>query len=118
MKNRIVKPWIVVISILVLFVVIWGASLIRCEALTAKYSADFATAHANNSWINDAESYKVLHCDGETAEVYYISEDLGAVLEFQLQNGIWTETTWRAVWAKHGSASNTVWPYWWHNFFR
>ena len=111
------RPLIVIIAIIVLFFIVWATSLIKCEVLTNQYYDEFATAHESNAWISDATYFKVLQCDGNTAEVYYVSDELGAVLEFQNQNGVWGETAWCAVWAKHGSASDTIWPYWWHGIF-
>ena len=116
MKKQIPKTLIVIAAMIVLFLIIWIASLIQCEVLTSKYHDDFAHAHQNNSWINHATRFKVLRCDGATAEVYYVSDELGAVLEFQKQGDAWEETSWHAIWAKHGSASSAVWPYWWQVF--
>ena len=111
MKKRI---GIAISAIIAVFLVVWVGSLIRCEILTKTHYSDFCTAHEDNAWICDAAYFKVLRCDGNTAEVYYVSNDLGAVLEFCKKDSIWEETGWRAVWATHGSASETVWPYWWH----
>lgn len=102
--------------ILAAFLLAWGISLLKCEILTHRYYDDFQYAHVNNSWIAEAEEFKVLNCNGDTAEVYYTSETLGCVLTFDRRDGAWVEVTWRAVWAKHGSASEFVWPYWWHIF--
>ena len=95
---------------------IWGASLIRCEILTAKYYDDFADAHAQNTMLGDMEYFKVLRCDGKTAEVYYVGRDMsgGDVLTFENQNGTWVQTDWKTVWSDSGSASDVIYPYWWH----
>lgn len=116
MKKQFPKPLIVIAVILALFLIVWIASLIKCEVLTNKYFDDFALAYQDNGWIDDVTYFKVLRCDGETAEVYYVSADIGLVLEFQNQNGSWAETTWYCVWSSHGSASEFVWPYWWQIF--
>ena len=117
MKKQVSRTLIGIVMIVAVFLIIWSISLIKCELLTKSYCDAFATEHQSNEWISDATYFKVLKCDGETSEVYYVSDELGAVLEFRNQNGTWEETTWRTVWAKHGSASETVWPYWWHGIF-
>ena len=105
---------IAIAVVMVAFLIVWAASLIKCEVLTKDHYTEFSDAHYSNSWISDATYFKVLRCDGETAEVYYVSDELGAVLAFRKEGSIWVETGWWAVWAAHGSASETVWPYWWH----
>ena len=96
---------------------IWGASLIRCEILTAKYYDDFADAHAQNTMLGDMEYFKVLRCDGKTAEVYYVGRDMsgGNVLTFEKQDGVWKQIKWETIWSgTGGSASDVIYPYWWH----
>ena len=66
--------------------------------------------------IPKAKWFKVLNCDGNTAEVYYVSDQCGNVLEFVNKSGNWVETRWRIIWSKSGSASDSVWPYWWQHF--
>ena len=95
---------------------IWGASLIRCEILTAKYYDDFADAHAQNTMLGDMEYFKVLRCDGKTAEVYYVGRNMAGadVLTFENQNGTWVQSDWKTIWSDGGSASGVIYPYWWH----
>lgn len=102
----------------VLFLLIWGTALIRCEVLTYRHYDDFAHAHESNTMLGEIAYFKVLDCDKETAEVYYVSEGntVGSVLEFQKTDDGWTEKSWRTVWSKNGSASDVVWPYWWQFF--
>ena len=108
--------WTVIAVILAVLLLIWGASLIKCEILTAKYYDDFADAHAQNTMLGDMEYFKVLRCDGKTAEVYYVGRDMsgGDVLTFENQNGTWVQTDWKTVWSDSGSASDVIYPYWWH----
>lgn len=117
--NKHVKriPIYAVILVIALFLVVWGVSLLKCELLTHEYSDDFELAYQDNTMITDVKWFKVLNCDGNTAEVYYVSDACGNVLEFVNQNGSWVETRWRTVWSKSGSASDVVWPYWWQCFF-
>lgn len=103
-----------VIAIVACILVVWLVSLIKCECLTYKYRAEFEGAYESNPMITDVKYFKVLNCDGELAEVYYISEDCGDVLVFKNINGSWEEIGWRTVWSKRGSASDVMWPYlWW-----
>ncbi len=116
--NKHVKriPAYAFVSIVVLFLIVWGVALLKCEFLTHKYYDDFKLAYQSNTMINDVKYFKVLHCDGNTAQVYYVSGDYGNVLSFVNQNGTWAETGWRTIWSKSGSASDSVWPYWWQHF--
>ena len=114
MKKRVIS--IIIIGILVTPTIIWTSSLIKCEVLTTRYFAEFETACTQNTMLGEMEYFKVLRCDGRTAEVYYVSKDMiGAdVLVFENDSGIWVETSWRTIWSKMGSASDVIYPYWWH----
>jgi len=103
-------------SILALFLIVWGASLLKCEWLTREYYDEFEFAYRDNTMITDVEWFKVLMCDGNTAEVYYVSDTCGDIVVFANQNGSWAKTEWRTVWSISGSASGAVWPYWWQVF--
>lgn len=100
------------------FAAVWGFSLIKCEILTAKYYNDFEYAYVENTMLEEIEYFKVLSCDGESAEVYYVSKNKtdGNILTFARQGDDWVETEWKTVWSKTGSASGAVWPYWWQIF--
>ena len=110
--------WTVIAMILAVLLLIWGASLIKCEILTAKYYDDFKTAHLQNTMLREElEYFKVLRCDGDTAEVYYVGKGMtrGDVLTFEKQAGVWVETYWETIWSgTGGSASDVIYPYWWH----
>ena len=96
---------------------VWGGSLLKCEILTAKYYDDFKTAHLRNTMLREElEYFKVLRCDGDTAEVYYVGKGMtgGNVLTFEKQAGVWVETYWETIWSDGGSASDVIYPYWWH----
>lgn len=105
-----------VCAVLAVFLLIWGAALIRCAYLTRVHYEDFEKAWMQNPMLSAVGDFKVLRCDGETAEVYYIAKDhySGDVLRFELREGEWIETDWRTVWSETGSASGVIWPYWWH----
>ncbi len=101
---------------LAVFLVVWIGSLARCEMLTEEYHDDFESGHLQTGFHDELEYFKVLSCDGETAEVYYVAKDHanGSVLDFELREGEWAMKEWRCIWSDHGSASDVIWPYWWH----
>lgn len=113
------KYMVIGFIILLIPVVFWISSLVKCEVLTQKYYDDFALAYTQNTMLGDMEYFKVLRCDGETADVYYVSKDrAGAdILAFENRSGNWVETSWETVWSTSGSASEVVYPYWWHFIF-
>ena len=110
------KYILIAFAVLLIPVLIWVSALIKCEVLMQKYHDDFALAYTQNTMLGDSEYFKVLRCDGETAEVYYVSKgNAGAdVLTFENRDGNWLETGWETVWSTSGSASEVVFPYWWH----
>ncbi|MBQ8210516.1 MAG: hypothetical protein IJZ35_08045 [Clostridia bacterium] len=107
---------LILITVILIPVVIWLSSIVKCEILTEKYYDDFEYAYKSNSMLGDVEYFKVLRCDEKTAEVYYISAGMtdANVLTFEKSNGDWTETKWETVWSVSGSASDVIYPYWWH----
>lgn len=115
MKKRKIAVWILVICFAVV-VLIQGNALIKCEILTNKYYEDFEFAYKDNTMLGEMESFKVLNCDGQTAEVYYIEDGktVAHVLSFENVDGSWQETSWSCIWSTSGSASEVIWPYWWH----
>lgn len=98
------------------FILIWGASLIKCEYLTYKYHDDFEYAYHDNAMLGKMEYFKVLQCSEDTAEVYYVSQYMsgGDVFSFHRQDDQWIVTDWNTIWSVTGSASEVIWPYWWH----
>ena len=114
MKRKILLSLIIII--LVILLVIWISSLIKCEILTRKYYDDFAFAYTQNTMLGQMQYFKVLSCDDNTAKVYYVSKGrTGAdVLTFERVDGVWQETVWETIWSTSGSASDVIYPYWWH----
>ena len=112
-KNSIL---LIVAVAIMLPVAFWVTTLIKCEILTQKYYDDFKQAYTQNTMLGEMEFFKVLTCDENTAEVYYISKGMtGAdVLTFSNNNGIWIQTSWKTIWSTSGSASDIIYPYWWH----
>ena len=117
-KRKTKKKLILIIVIVAIMIpaVFWGAALIKCEILTQKYYADFEQAYMQNTMLGEMEYFKVLNCDRDTAEVYYVSKGMtGAdVLTFENNNGTWTEISWQTIWSAWGTASEVIYPYWWH----
>lgn len=99
-----------------LFLVVWGGALIKNEYNTNKYQDDFKDGWKNVNMLAEPDFFKVLHIDNNYAEVYYVSKDASAdILSFKHVNNVWVFDKWVAtVWSKHGSASEVIWPYWWH----
>ena len=115
MKQRKGTLWILLVCLAVI-VLVQSIALIKCEILTNQYYADFKDAYRDNSMLCEMETFKVLNCDGQTAEVYYIEngKTMAHVLSFERVDGSWEETSWRCIWSTTGSASEVIWPYWWH----
>ena len=115
------KRKILIIALAVVLValspfIVWGSSLLKCEVLTKIYYSDFEYAWTDNTMLDEPEYFKVLDCDGETARVYYVSEDMdwASVLTFEKNDSEWVETYWEVIWSKTGSASEVIYPYLWH----
>lgn len=105
-----------VLSVSLLFILCWAYFLIRNERLTHIYYDDFKYAYQANSMLGDMEYFKVLNCDDSTAQIYYVSKDMSNanILYFEKSDGSWIEKGWETVWSASGSASDVIWPYWWH----
>lgn len=110
------KKLMLILVAIAIPIIIWASSLIKCEVLTHKYYDDFEQAYKQNTMLGQMEYFKVLRCDGETAEVYYVSKGMtdASVLTFENSNGAWKETAWQVIWSTTGSASEVMYPYWWH----
>ncbi len=112
-KKRLLMLVIVVIALPIIF---WVSSLIKCEILTYKHYQDFENAYKQNTMLGEMEYFKVLYCDGDKAEVYYVGKGItdANILTFEKANGSWVETSWEVIWSVSGSASEVIYPYWWH----
>ena len=106
----------IISAVLMVLIAIWILSLIKNDILTLKYHDDFAQAYTQNTMLGEMEYFKILHCDDNTAEVYYVSQGMkdANVLSFENHNGTWTQTSWQTIWSTSGSASGVIYPYWWH----
>lgn len=113
MKKRLKIILLVCICVPILF---WLASLLKCEILTHLHYDEFATAYQEDTMLGEMEYFKVLDYSEETARVYYVSKDMYAasVLVFSKVGDQWKKSRWETIWSTSGSASETIWPYWWH----
>ena len=107
---------ITALAVLLIFCIVWLGAIIRCEYLTNRYYDDFADAWRVNTMLGEMEYFKVLSCNGEWADVYYVGKDYssGDLMTFCREEGQWAEAGWDTVWSDTGSASEVIWPYWWH----
>ena len=115
MKKSKIAIWIFPFCLMVILLV-QSIALIKCEILTNRYRADFEVAYRGNSMLDEMETFKVLNCNDQRAEVYYIEagKTRAYVLTFEKTDGSWKETSWKCIWSTTGSASEVIWPYWWH----
>lgn len=112
---KIVK--IFFIAVLSLFLIIWLAALMKCEVLTLLHREDLKPYIERIQWLGEIDYLKVLEYSEEYARVYYVSENrsAGDILSFVKQGDKWKYDNWeRTVWSATGSASEVIWPYWWH----
>ena len=97
-------------------------SLIKCEVLTHKHYDEFKDAYKQNTMLGDMEYFKVLSYSPyrtyDFAQVYYVSKGntAGNVLTFKYNYDadLWEEISWSTIWSTTGSASEVIYPYWWH----
>ena len=89
----------------------------ECEVLTLLHREEFETIYKQNTMMGEIDYLKVLEYSEEYARVYYVSENrsAGDILSFVKQGDKWKYDNWeRTVWSATGSASEVIWPYWWH----
>lgn len=102
------------LAVVILFAVFWGASILKCEILTACYGEYFEENYKSNTMMGEIDYLKVLDYSGNTARVYYVSKNraCGDILVFEKRNGQWVYGGWeKTVWSKTGSAEGYMWPY-------
>ena len=111
-----------VIGIITGLVCVWVGSLIKCEVLTYLHYDEFKDAYKQNTMLGDMEYFRVLDYSPyrtfDLAQVYYVSKGktAGNVLTFKLNydTNLWEEISWSTIWSTSGSASEVIYPYWWH----
>ena len=107
---------IIIILVVGVFLNVWIISLVKCDVLTVMHGKEFETVYRDDTMLSEIDYLKILSYSKNSAKVYYVSENRtgGDVLTFKLVNGKWTKCEWRTVWSTTGSASEVIWPYWWH----
>ena len=106
-----------VLSPIIIFLVIWLFSLAKCEVLTIMHGNEFSEIYKENTMIGEIDYLKVLNYSDNFARVYYVSEDRSSanILIFIRESDVWKYHAWETtVWSSSGSASDVIWPYWWH----
>lgn len=101
---------------------VWIGSLIKCEVLTYQHYDEFKDAYKQNTMLGEMEYFKVLNCgqrpSRDIAQVYYVSKGYtGAnvlTFKYNYDTELWEEISWSTIWSATGSASEVIYPYWWH----
>ena len=116
---RKLKIYIIILSPVLCFLLIWGISLAKCEILTLMHGDEFSEIYKENTMLGEQEHWKVLDYSKTSARVYYVGlNHSGAdILTFVKENGKWRHDGWDTVWSTSGSADNVIWPYWWDFFY-
>lgn len=92
----------------------WAASIVKCEILTFQYGEQFEEIYKENTMMGEIDYLKILNYSDSSARVYYVSKNRsgGDILIFAKKNGQWFYDRWETtVWSKMGSADGFVWPY-------
>ena len=110
---------IIILTPILIFALIWIASLAKCAVLTCIYGSQFKDNYYEHTMIGDIDYFRVLDYSEEEACVYYVSKGraAGSTVTFLKTDGEWEFSKWNTVWSSSGSASEVVWPYWWHFIF-
>lgn len=107
----------IIILIILCPIIIWLLSLIKCEVLTLLYGQEFESIYRENTMMGEIDYLKVLEYSDVEARVYYVSahKSGGDILKFSKNEEQWCYDSWeKTVWSSTGSASDVIWPYWWH----
>lgn len=108
---------IIILLPIIYFLINWGSALIRCEVLTIMHGSEFGEIYKEKTMIGELDYLKVLNYSDEYAEVYYVSKHRagGNIVSFIKEKNEWKFNKWeQTVWSSTGSASDVIWPYWWH----
>ncbi len=110
----------IVFLIVILFSII-AFPYIKAEYLTNKYGDQFEKLYSLNGWIDEIEFFRVIDYSDNEAKVYYVEKDRLTTdyFYFQRENKAdeWELKTWHTVYAKHGSADDIAWPYYFKERF-
>lgn len=110
--GKILKCFLVVFIILS---AIWLFSLSKCEIYSALYGDEFyGLDESSTNMVEKAKNVKVLEYTTKNAKVYYYDKSGACIFAFEKNNNKWQMKYWDSVWSATGSASEVIWPYWWH----
>ena len=112
--KKIIK--IIFACIITGFLIIWLGTLLKCEVLTWLHYDDFAEGYKETNMLGDMEYFKVIECTDDYARVYYVDKNMMGANEIRFckRDGQWVYDSWETIWSKTGSASEVIWPFWWH----
>lgn len=111
-----------ILIIALIFFIVYGGAILKCEYLTAQHGHEFdlAAIPEENTMLSEPVWFRILSYNDEFAEIYYISEDfrLGSIVSFNKVDGEWkydgcADTRWTLL---GGTADENVWPYLWHRY--
>ena len=107
---------ILLIGVVAGFVSYWIATLVKIDIQTHAHYDEFEYAYMDGTMLGDMEYFKVVYYDDYMAQVYYVSEGRsgGDLLVFENNGDAWKQVYWGTIWSSTGSASDVIWPYWWH----
>ena len=116
MKKFLKVLLVLLIGIAVGAISMWCTTLIRHDIQTLTHYDEFQYAYIDGTMLGDMEYFKVIYYDEESAQVYYVTEGMtsGNLLEFENNGDTWEQVYWGTIWSSTGSASDVIWPYWWH----
>ncbi len=121
------KIWIALASPILIFLIFWTSSLIKCEILTEMkrevVEEYFASEEGKRILDCEVEYFKVLSVNKHFLRVYYITETdksgEAAILETEYDGREYRNKEKCVLLTGFGgSADNFVWPYWHHVFTR
>ena len=107
--------------LLIVFLFNWIGDLVMGEIMTNQCYDEFKDAYKQINMFGDMEYFRVLEYRpyrSEMAQVYYVGKghSVGTVFTFRynIEKRQWDVVSWSTVWSDSGSASEVIWPYWWH----
>ena len=102
--------------LIICLIMLWIGSVIRCEILTSRHSAEFIIPDEVVEWAGDSGTMKVISLSEQSAKIYYyyLNDYFAVLIYFTKHNNIWQYETWKAVWTS-GSADDFIWPYFHHS---
>ncbi|MDL2281331.1 hypothetical protein LJC10_05715 [Selenomonadales bacterium OttesenSCG-928-I06] len=126
MKKLLKILLMLLIGVVVLFFIYWGAAILKCEYLTCKYGKHFETGYKETNMIDSVGYFKVLDYSDTSARVYYVStykhiyknKEItnrdGNIISFTKKDEQWVYKSWeRFVWSSRKSIDDNdfIWPY-------